>query len=65
MLVKVKTKNKVFNKSNTHVEGADLGYYASLWTAFLDMSSINLASSLYQRPCELLPNWLSGFLGED
>jgi hypothetical protein len=28
----VKTKNKVFNKSNTHVEGADLGYYASLWT---------------------------------
>ena len=25
----VKTKNKVFNKSNTHVEEADLGYYAN------------------------------------
>ena len=51
----VKTKNKVFNKSNTHVEGADLEYYASLWTAFLGMSSINLVSSPGQRPCELLP----------
>jgi hypothetical protein len=40
-----KTKNKVFNKSNTHVEGADLGYFGSLWTAFIGMSSINLFSS--------------------
>jgi hypothetical protein len=36
------------------VEEAELGYYASLWTAFIGMSSINLASSPYQRPCELL-----------
>jgi hypothetical protein len=39
LLKLVKTKNKVFNKSNTHVEGADLGYYASLLTAFLGISS--------------------------
>ena len=55
----VKTKNKVFNKSNTHVEGADLGYFASLWTAFLGIRSINLVSSPGQRACELLP---SGFV---
>jgi hypothetical protein len=48
----VKTKNKVFNKSNTHVERADLGYYASLWTAILGISSINLVSSPGQRPGE-------------
>jgi hypothetical protein len=55
----VKTKNKVFNKSNTHVEGADLGYYASLWTDFLGMSSKNLFSSPGQRSCEFLT---SGFV---
>ena len=27
------------------MEGADLGYYASLWTAFLGISSINFVSS--------------------
>ena len=41
------------------MEGADLGYYASLWTAFLGISSINFVSSPGQRPCELLP---SGFV---
>jgi hypothetical protein len=43
-------------KSNTHVERADLGYYASLWTAILGISSINLVSSPGQRPGELLPS---------
>jgi hypothetical protein len=38
------------------VEGADLGYYASIWAAFLGISSINFVSSLGQRPCELLPS---------
>jgi hypothetical protein len=52
----VKTKNKVFNKSNTHVGGADLGYYANLWTVFLGISSISLVSSPGQRPGELLPS---------
>jgi hypothetical protein len=38
------------------ITGADLGYYASLWTAFLGISSINLVSLPGQRPCELLPS---------
>jgi hypothetical protein len=41
------------------MEGADLGYYASLWTAFLGISSINFVSSPGQRPSELFP---SGFV---